>query len=325
MLDRRTFCEVAAGALALGACVAARAQAAAPATVKVIVVVPPGATMDIIARLVADRLRESLKRTVLVDYKPGGTGLVAAQFLKSTEPDGAHLMFAPMAVASFFPFLYSKLSFEPDHDLAPVCNGVQIPLALTASVGSNVQTLQQFLAQAKADPLRASIGTSSMSSVGAFIVLRLRQMAGIDLQLVPYKGGQPLLTDLLGNQIPAGVSVMSDYLAQHRAGRVRILATSGAKRSPLAPDLPTIAESGFPDLYGASSIGFFVRGGTPPALISHYATEINAILKMPDIRSRLAELGAEPVGGSTEEFRREIVTERARWSPVAREANIRIE
>ena len=323
-LTRRTLCTGIAASIGVSLAWIARAQTL-PDVIKIIVVVPPGASMDSIARVVADRLKDSLKRTVLVEYKPGGTGLVASQFLKSTDPDGAHIMFAPLAVSAFFPFLYSRLTFDPDTDLAPLCDGVHIPHALAASIGSGVQNLQQFLAKAKADPLKASIGTSSMSSVGALLMLRLRQLSGVDFQLVPYKGGQPLLTDLMGNQVPAGVSVISDYLTQHKAGRVRILATGSPKRSQLAPEIPTLVESGYPDLYGISSIGFFVRGGTPQPLVTRLSTEITAILKTPGVRTRLLEIGAEPAGGTPEEFRKLILSERARWEPVAREANVKID
>lgn len=324
MLNRRNLCTGAAAALGVTLAGPVRSQALA-GTIKLIVVVPPGATMDNVTRLVAEGLRERTKRNVLVDYKPGGTGLVASQFLQTTDPDGSHVMFAPLAVASFFPFLYSKLPFDPDTDLMPVCDGVHIPHALTASIGSGWQNLQQFLAAAKADPLKASIGTSSMSSVGAMLMLRLRQLSGVDVQLVAYKGGTPLLTDLMGNQISAGVSVISDYLAQHRSGRVRILATGGPKRSQLAPDIPTLAESGYSDLYGVSSIGFFVRGGTPQPLVARLSEEITAILRAPGTRRRLLEMGAEPIGGPPEEFRKLVLSERSRWEPVARAAKIRID
>jgi tripartite-type tricarboxylate transporter receptor subunit TctC len=322
MLDRRQLCTGLAASIGFAGF--ARAQSL-PATMKIIVVVPPGASMDNIARLVADRLKDSVKRNVLVEYKAGGTGLVASQFLKTTEPDGSYIMFAPLAVAAFFPFLYAKLPFDPDTDLVPVCDGVHIPHALTASIGSGVQNLQQFLAAARADPLKGSIGTSSMSSVGALLMLRLRQLAGVDLQLVAYKGGQPLLTDLLGNQIGAGISVISDYLAQHKAGRVRIIATGSPKRSALAPEIPTLVESGFPDLYGVSSIGFFMRGGTPQPLVTQMSSVITAILRTPEVRARLLEIGAEPVGGTPDEFRRLVLSERGRWAPVAKAANIKVE
>ncbi|QJW84798.1 hypothetical protein HK414_17690 [Ramlibacter terrae] len=154
---------------------------------------------------------------------------------------------------------------------------------------------------------------------------RLRQVSGVDLQLVAYKGGQPLLTDLMGNQIGAGISVVSDYLVQHRAGRVRIIATGSPKRSALAPDIPTLVESGYPDLYGVSSIGFFVRGGTPQPLVAQLSMEITDVLRTPDVRTRLLEMGAEPVGGTPEEFRRLVLSERSRWAPVAKAANVRVE
>lgn len=294
-----------------------------PSVVKVIVVVPPGATMDIIARLVADHLKDSLKRTVYVDYKPGGTGLVAAQFLKSTDPDGSHLMFAPMAIASFFPFLYARLPYDADQDLKPVCNGVNIPVSIAVNAASPVQTIGQFLERAKKDPLQGSIGTSSMSSIGAMIVHRLRKLSGVDLSLVPYKGGQPLIVDLLGQQVPAGVSVVTDYLTHHRSGKLRILVTSGERRSSLMPELPTLVESGYPDLHGASSIGFFVKAGTNDRIVDRYQSEIGQALRSEAIQRRLAELGTEPAFNTPPEFARLVLSERARWAPVAREANMR--
>lgn len=324
MFNRRKLIQACAAATTAGLTPLVRGQQP-PGTVKIIVVVPAGASMDNVARLVADKLKDRLKRNVIVEYRPGGTGLVAAQFLKSTEPDGSYLLFAPIAVAAFFPFLYSKLPYDADRDLVPVCDGVQIPHALTVPVAAQVETLQQYLAAAKADPLKASIGTSSMGSVGAMLILRLRQITGIDLQLVAYKGGQPLLTDLMGNQVPAGVSVISDYLAQHRAGKVRIIATGSRRRSELAPEVPTFVESGYPDLYGASSIGFFVRGGTATSLVQTYSDEINAVLRMAEVRTRLLQMGAEPTGGTPEEFRKLALSERARWEPVARAAQVRID
>ena len=327
MPTRRQILHAATAATAtaaLGAPCLGLAATQLPDTIRIIVVVPPGASMDNVARLVAERLKPVLKRQVLVDYKPGATGLVASQYLKTTEPDGGTVMFAPIAVAAFFPFLYSRLPYDPDTDLVPVCDGVHIPHALAVPT-AGPSTLAAFLDQARADRLRASVGTSSMGSVGALLMLRLSQLAKVDLQLVAYKGGQPLLTDLMGNQVPAGVSVISDYLAQHQAGRVRILAAGSRERTALAPDIPTLAESGFPDLYGASSIGFFVRGGTPDPLVQAMSSAINAVLAAPDARERLLAMGAEPKGGSAEAFRQLARTERARWEPVAKAANIRID
>ena len=140
-----------------------------PSTMRFIVVVPPGASMDNVTRLVADRMREVSRRNVLVEYKPGGTGLVAAQFLQGTQPDGTYVMFAPLAVSAFFPFLYSKLPFDPDTDLVPVCDGVHIPHALTVSMGSGVQNLQQFLAAARADPLKGSSRAVELPLLAALV------------------------------------------------------------------------------------------------------------------------------------------------------------
>lgn len=321
---RRAVCTaLAASPVALGMPIVARGDTL-PSSIKIIVVVPPGATMDVVARVIAEKLSSSLERHVIVDYKPGGTGLLAAQYMKGTEPDGANLLFSPLPAISFSPFLYSSLQFDPDKDLTPVCDGVQVPVSLVTALGTEAATLAEYLDKARANVSLGSVGTSSMSSIGAFIVVLLGQQAKVDLQLVPYKGGQPLLTDLLGNQVPAGMSVISDYLTQHQAGKIRILAVSSKDRSALAPTVPTFVESGFPDLHGTSSIGFFVRGGTPQAVIDRYQSAINDALQSPDVKQRFMALGMEPAGGTQDAYAELILSERERWGPVAKAANIRI-
>jgi tripartite-type tricarboxylate transporter receptor subunit TctC len=321
ILTRRHFTTAALAASVSFA--APRIGRAAP-PLKMIVVVPAGASMDSIVRIVSEKLPELLGRSIVVDYRPGGTGLVACSYMKSTEPDGSHIMFAPISTVAFFPFLYSSLPYDPQTDLTPVCEGAVAANALTVSNGTGVATLQEYVEAVKRDPKLGSVGTSSLGSVGAFLVTLMRKTTGADIRLVGYRGGQPLLTDLIGNHIPAGQSVLSDYLEPHRAGLVKILGVSTEQRSKLAPDIPTFREQGFAELHGRTTMGFFVRGGTPQPLVADYAAAISKALAMPDVVGKLANLGMEATGGTPEDFGNTLAGERIRWEPVAREAGIKL-
>jgi tripartite-type tricarboxylate transporter receptor subunit TctC len=291
---------------------------------KMIVVVPPGASMDSIVRIVADKLPAIMGRSVIVEYHVGGTGLTAGAFMKSTSPDGEHIMFAPISTVAFFPFLYSTLPYDPDRDLTPVCEGAISPNALCISKEVGAANLGEFVELVRKNPLLGSVGTSSLGSVGAFLVHQMGKISGADLRLVAYRGGQPLLTDLMGNHIPAGQSVLSDYLESHRSGLVKILGVTTEKRTVLAPDLPTFKEQGFAELHGQTTMGFFVRGGTPSDLVARHADAINQALAMADVKQSLAGLGLEATGSSPQRFAETIASERKRWEPVARDAGIKL-
>ena len=320
-LTRRQFGRIAAS---LPVALAAPHIARAEQPLKMIVVVPPGASMDTIVRIVAEKLPALLGRNIVVEYRPGGTGLVAASFMKSTPADGSHILFSPISVVAFFPFLYSSLPYDPERDLTPICEGAVAANALTVSNSTGVASLTDYVGAVRRDPKLGSVGTSSLGSVGAFLVSLMRKTTGADIRLVAYRGGQPLLTDLIGNHIAAGQSVLSDYLDSHRAGLVKIIGVTTEQRSKLAPDIPTFKEQGFSELYGQTSMGFFVRGGTSQELVAQYSAAISKTLAMPDVVGKLANLGMEATGGSPDQFGQILRRERARWEPVAREAGIKL-
>ena len=320
-LSRRQFGRFTAS---LPVLLAAPNIARAEQPLKMIVVVPPGASMDTIVRVVAAKLPPLLGRSIVVDYRPGGTGLVAASFMKSTPADGSHILFAPISVVAFFPFLYSSLPFDPERDLTPVCEGAVAANALVVSNSTGVASLKDYVEAVRRDPKLGSVGTSSLGSVGAFLVSLMRKTTGADLRLVAYRGGQPLLTDLIGNHIAAGQSVLSDYLESDRAGLVKIIGVTPEKRSKLAPNIPTFKEQGFSELHGQTSMGFFVRGGTSPDLVAQYSVAISTALAMSDVVGKLANLGIEATGGSPDQFAKILKRERERWEPVAREAGIKL-
>ena len=285
VLTRRRFTRLASMLpLILAAPHVSRAQQHQP--LKLIVVVPPGATMDTIVRTIADKLPPLIDRNVVVEYRAGGTGLVASSFMKSTPPDGSHLMFSSLSVMAFFPFLYSSLPYDPERDLTPVCDAATTANALVVSNGTGVANLNEYIEAVRRDPKLGSVGTSGLASVGAFMITLLRKATGADIRLVAYRGGQPLLTDLIGNHVAAGQSVLSDYVEPHRAGQVKIIGVMSERRSKFASEVATFKEQGFSDLHGQTSMGFFARGGTSLDVVTRYATAIKAVLSMPDVRGR---------------------------------------
>jgi tripartite-type tricarboxylate transporter receptor subunit TctC len=169
------------------------------------------------------------------------------------------------------------------------------------------------------------VGTPSASGVGVFLTHLMAKTFGVDLQVVAYKGGRPLLTDLLGGQVPASGSVIADYLEMHRAGRLKILAQSFKGRSALAPDVPSYTELGYPDFVGKTIFGFFVKTGTPRPLVDQYAKAITEALRTPDISKRLNDLGLEVGGGTPEDFHKALLDDRNRWGPIAKAAGIKLD
>lgn len=320
---RRFIGALGAAALALPGW--ARAQSQSGKTLKLILSVPPGAALDASARLLAEKLKLSLDRPVIIDYKVGGVGLSAGEFLRNNEPDGTNLLYTPTGFFSFNPFLYSKLPYDPDKELVPVCEGVTIPTATTVLAASGLASFKDWVEAIKREPKMRFVGAPSASGVGVFLTHLMGRTFGVDLQVVAYKGGRPLLTDLLGGQVPASSSVIADYLELHRAGRLRILAQSLAGRSVLAPDIPSYTELGYPDFVGKTSFGFFVKAGTPQALIDQYAKAITEALRIPEISKRLNEIGLEVAGGTPEEFQKTLLADRNRWAPIAKQAGIHLD
>lgn len=323
-LTRRKFtATLAAGAATLALPRWALAQSGKP--LKLILSVPPGAALDASARLLAEKLKASLDRPVIIDYKVGGAGLSAGEFLKGSDPDGSHLLYSPASFFSYHTFLYSKLNYDPDRDLAPVCEGTIIPVAITVSATSGISSFKDWVEAIRRDPKMRFVGTPAPSGVGVFLTHLMGQTFGVDLQVVAYKGGRPLLTDLLGGQVPASASVLADYLELHRAGRLRVLAQSMPGRSALAPEVPSYTELGYPQFVGKTSFGFFVKAGTPRPLVEQYAKAITDALRIPEIAKRLNEIGLEVAGGTPEEFQKTLLDDRNRWAPIARQAGIKLD
>jgi tripartite-type tricarboxylate transporter receptor subunit TctC len=311
---------------------AASAVLAAPALVRaqakpltIVLTVPPGTSSDTLARMLGERLKTKLNRTVVVESKSGAGGLVAIQHLRNFEADGSMLMMAPNSAVSLLPLFSTKPTFDYEKELMAVVECASAPMAFTVHPDSGVKTLAEYFESVKKDPKRGSIGVPSPVSMGALVIYQLGKQLGLPLQAVPYRGGSPLLADLLGGQIPASGSILPDYLENHRAGKLRVLAHASEKRSPLAPDIPTITEAGYPGYVAVTSFGFYAKAGTPSNIVADYSAIVTEALGTAPVVEALHKMGLVPVGGTPAEFHKKVLADRARWAPVIKDSGIKMD
>jgi tripartite-type tricarboxylate transporter receptor subunit TctC len=309
-------------ALALAAA-APMAIAQADKTVRILVGFPPGGSLDTVARLLAEKMREDLKTTFVIDNKPGAGGRVAADMLKNAAPDGATLMATPVVIPVLAPLVFSKLNYNPVTDFAPVGHIGNFDFAFTVPVALPVKNVGEWLAYAKANPGKANFGSPSAGSLPHFFGEMLARESQVELVHVPYTGGAPLMNALLGNQVSAGIDVVFEASESHRGGKVRVLATSGERRSTALPDVPTFKESGYPQIVASGWFALYAPARTPDATIAAYNRALNKALALPDVRDRFAKLALEPGGGSPADLARLQETSTARWAPVVKATGFR--
>ena len=312
--------------------VAAAATLAAPAIVRaqpkqltIVLTVPPGTSSDTLARMLGERLRAKLNRTVVVESKSGAGGLVAIQHMRQFDADGSYIMMAPNSAVSLLPLFATKPTFDYETQLMTVVECASAPMAFTVHPDSGVKTLAEYFDSVKKDAKKGSIGVPSPVSMGALVIHQLGNQLGLPLQAVPYRGGSPLLADLLGNQIPASGSILPDYLEHHRAGKLRVLAHASEKRSPLAPDIPTITDAGYPGYVAVTSFGLYAKFGTPVNIVNEYAGIVTEALGSAPVVEALSKMGLVPVGGTPAEFHRKVLADRTRWAPVIKESGIKMD
>jgi len=309
-------------ALALAAA-APMAIAQADKTVRILVGFPPGGSLDTVARLLAEKMREDLKTNFVIDNKPGAGGRVAADMLKNAAPDGATLMVTPVVIPVLAPLVFSKLNYNPVTDFAPVGHIGNFDFAFTVPVALPVKNVGEWLAFAKANPGKANFGSPSAGSLPHFFGEMLARESQVELVHVPYTGGAPLMNALLGNQVSAGIDVVFEASESHRNGKVRVLATSGERRSTALPDVPTFKESGYPQIVASGWFAMYAPARTPDATIATYNRALNKALAQPDVRDRFAKLALEPGGGSPADLTRLQESSTARWAPVVKATGFR--
>jgi tripartite-type tricarboxylate transporter receptor subunit TctC len=291
--------------------------------IKVLVGFPPGGESDLVARFIADGLRSALGVPVIVENKPGASGMLAAEALKAAAPDGNTLMVSPIAVTVFAPLTHARLRYDPVKDFAPVSLAAHFQMALAVGPGSPATTLHEYIDWVRAHPQKGAYGVPLAGGPTHFFGVMLARATGLDMTAVPYKGSAAFVNDLLGGQVPAGITVVSQLIKHYEAGRLRLLATSGAQRSPLAPDVPTFRELGFAAIEGTGWQAVHTVAGTPRAKIDRLAAAIATTIRSSEVSAKLTALGLEPVGSTPDELARQMADDTARWAPSVKASGFR--
>ncbi len=316
MRHRHRLACIAAFALGAAAAWGVHAQVALRGPVRIIVGFAAGGSSDIAARMLADKLKDSLGVPVIVENKVGAGGRIAAEALKNAAPDGTTLMLVPVVVPVLAPLVYKQLSYDPARDFAPVAQVATYQFAFAVGPGHPAKNVSEFVAWLKVNPTQANFGSPAPGSLPHFFGLMVGKATGVEMVHIAYKGGAPLANDLMGGQIPAGVDALSDMIELHRGGKIRIIATSGAQRSPLLPTVATFKEQGFAAIEGTGWIGVYAPAKTPAAVIDQVSTAIGAALKIPELRERFLNLGYEPTGTTPEQLAAIMAADTARWGPI---------
>ena len=286
--------------------------------VRLIVPFPPGGSNDIIARFLAEALRDRLGQPFLVENRSGAGGNIGADIVAKATPDGHTLLISAPPAFAINEHLYRSMPFNPERDLSPIALVASVPIVLMVPADSPARSLSDLIAMARREPGRLTFGSSSIGGTNHLAGELLKNLAGIDIVHVPYRGAAPAMTDLIAGRLQLYFDNMPGVLPQVREGRVRALAVAGAERAAALPELPTMAEAGLPGFEASSWFGMAAPTATPPALIARLNAAVLAALADPVLRERLASAGAEPGRLDVQGFTRFVAAERERWGRVVR-------
>ena len=315
---RKILSAILSGALLLGAVSAVLAQAYPTRPIRFIVPFAPGGSTDTLARTLGIKLGEALGQQVVVDNRAGGNGNIGTDLVAHAAPDGYTILLGYIANLAIGPSLYAKLPYDPVKDFAPITLLAVAPNILVVHPSVPAKNFKEFIAYAKANPTKINFASAAIASPGHLSGELLNLAAGIHMQHVPYKGAGQAVVDLVGGQVQVMVSGMSSVMPHIKAGRLRPLAVTGARRSPAVPEVPTIAESGFPKFEATAWYGVLAPAGTSPAIVTRLHDEIIRALKMPDVKERLEYVGFEIVGSTPAAFGAYIKAEITKWAPVVK-------
>jgi len=293
--------------------------------VKIIVPYSAGGGTDIVARAVSQKLNESWGQSVLVENRAGASGMIGAEAVAKAPADGYTLLMATPAEVATNHHLYSKVSYDPERDFAPITLVAITPLVIAVNPGVQAKNIQELVALAKAKPGTLGFATPGTGSAQHLTGEMLMAAAGIKLVHVPYKGAGQSIPDLVGGQIPLGIYGLLTIHQQANAGRLRVLAVTTSKRSPAEPDWPTLAESGFPGFDTSLWFGLLAPAATPKDIIGKIHIDVVRVLKLPDVAERIASQGADTVGNTPAEFAAFIAAESAKYARIIQQAGVKLD
>ncbi|UXC20568.1 Bug family tripartite tricarboxylate transporter substrate binding protein [Comamonas squillarum] len=259
--------------------------------VRLLVGFPPGGGTDVIARLLAEKMKDSLGTSVVVENKPGAGGQIAAQILKASPADGATFFVTHDHTISILPQVIKNPGFDPHADFVPVAGFASFVNAIAVSDGLGVRSFEAYLQWLKKQGGKSAVGIPAPASTPEFLVRVLNQRFKTDLVSVPYRGSAPMLADMMGNQIPAGIGSVQDFIESHKAGKIRVLAVLGGKRQQALPDVPTLSELGLPGLEDMPYYGIYAAAGTPPEMVQAVSQAVAKAVAAPDVHEQLVGMG----------------------------------
>ena len=289
-------------------------------TVRIIVPFPAGGGTDVLARLVAEKLRGSYADAAIVENRVGASGRIGIEVVKNAEPDGSTLLFTPDFPLTVYPHSFRKLAYDPLVDFAPVAIVARSNLALAAgpALPANIRTVAEFIAWAKSNPKNALYATTSPGGTPHFVGVMLARDAGLDIAPVHYKGGAQALQDLLGGQIALSVNPVGELLPHVKSGKIRVLATTGPARSHFLPDTPTMVESGYPQIIVAPWLGFLAPARSPVETVARLSAAIGAAVKLPEVAQSFEKFGNEPAPSNPATLAATIRADLAAWGPIVK-------
>jgi tripartite-type tricarboxylate transporter receptor subunit TctC len=295
--------------------------------IRLVVGFTPGGATDLVGRLVAEKLSERFGQQVVVDNRPGASGIIAARLVGSAQPDGHTLLISGSSI-SIVGSLYKQTSFDVQRDLEPVAMVATTPYVMVVHPSTAVKSVPDLIAYAKARPGKVSYGASTPGTVQHLSAEMFKRLAGVDMLFVPYKGTGSMLPDLLGGRIQVAVDNILVLVPHIKSGAVLPLAVSTIKRSPILPSVPALSESGIAALNGFDTGGWFsmyTAHRTPAAVIRRISDEIFAMMERADVRERLLGFGATPLPGTPQDLRKQLAAEVPRWRKVIQDADLKVE
>ena len=314
----------AGGVLAVLAC-AALAQSYPTKPIRFIVPFPPGGGTDLVARTVATKLTETKKWAMVVDNKPGAGGNLGIAEAVKAAPDGYTMVVGQTSNLAINPTLYRSLPYDPVRDLQPVALMVSAPIILVTSDKRTFKSVAEVVAAAKAKPGQLSYASPGNGTVAHLTAELFQRAAGIQLTHIPYKGASQAMTDLMGGQVDLYLASVPSAIGQIKGGKLRALAVTGAKRSAELPSVPAIAESGYQGFEVTTWYGLLFPAGTPEAIVRQMNTEVNQVLKQPDVRAKLAAEGGDVLGGTPGEFSALLKRDLARWGEIVKQSGAKVD
>jgi tripartite-type tricarboxylate transporter receptor subunit TctC len=292
--------------------------------IRMIVGFPPGGATDLVARQIAPKMSQGLGRQVIVDNRPGANGVISNELIARADPDGHTIGFGHIGTLVISPAI-QKVPYNVYKDLAPVGLVVSLQNIIVVTPSLPAKNVKDYVALAKSKPGSMLFGSSGSGSPGHLAAVLLESMSGAQLTHVPYKGGGPMITDLVAGHIPSAFAVISTGVPHVRSGKVRAIAVTGEKRAQAVPDVPTVAESGFKGYAATNWYGMLAPAATPPAAIERLNREMNNALKSPEVVASLRDSGIDAAPTTPADFFKFVQSEEKKWVPIIRKSNIKVE